>query len=113
MDLNKLDKQQLIELVGQILCNMTLSVPAPVSAEPGAGLPAVQGGWLVGSLAKEAAVMTEWAQFHDREGPLGTLPDGQRKSENDRRPLPWTSSSGSEQTNRLERRVKPRKEPAD
>ena len=47
MDLNQLDKQQLVEFVGQILGHMKLSVPAPGRAEPGAGLPATgesQGG---------------------------------------------------------------------
>ena len=55
MDLNNLDKQQLIELVGQILGHMKLSVPAPGRAEPGAGQ------W--GSLEKEISKILLEANF--------------------------------------------------
>ena len=43
MEPNQLNRQQLLELVGQILGNMRLSTPAPGRAEPDASLPAIQG----------------------------------------------------------------------
>ena len=43
MDPNRFNRQQLLELVGQILGHIRLSTPAPGRAELDAGPPAIQG----------------------------------------------------------------------